>query len=70
MHLEDAGTTYKAAMDALYKYFEPKNSVSFERHVFCQVIQRQNKSSINSVTIFRKLTSTCEFADQNTEIRD
>ena len=70
IHLKDAGTTYKAAMDALNKYFEPKNNVVFKRHVFCQAIQGLNEPSINFVTVFNKLASTCEFVDQNTEIRD
>ena len=34
MHLEDVGTTHKAAMDALNNHLEPKKNVVFERHVF------------------------------------
>ena len=65
----NVGATYKSAMDALNNHFEPKNVV-FERHVFRQAIQGTNKPSINFVTRLRKLASTCEFADENSEIRD
>ena len=70
MHLEDVGTTYKAAMDALTNHFEPKKNVVFERHVFRQAIQGAIDSSLNFVTRLRKLASTCEFANPNSEIRD
>ena len=43
MHLEDTGTTYKAAMDTLDNHFEPKKNFMFERHVFCQPIQGTNR---------------------------
>ena len=43
MHLEDTGTTYKAAMDTLDNHFEPKKNFMFERHVFCQSIQGTNR---------------------------
>ena len=39
MYLENVGTTYKTAMDALDNYFEPKTIAVFERYVFCQAIQ-------------------------------
>ena len=68
MHLENVGATFKAAMDALNHFFEPKRNVVFQRHVFCQAIQGINEPSMNFVTKLRKLTSTCEFAYQNTEI--
>ena len=67
MHLEDVGTTYKAAMDALNNHFKPKKNIAFERHVFRQAIQGTNKPSQNFVTRLRKLASMCEFADPNTE---
>ena len=70
MNLEDVGTTYKAAMDALNNRFEPKKNVVFERHVFRQAIQGTNEPSLNFFTRFCKLASRCEFADPNTEIRD
>ena len=66
----NVGATYKSAMDALNNHFEPKKNVAFERHVFRQAIQGTNKPSINFVTRLRKLASTCEFADKNSEIRD
>ena len=66
----NVGATYKSAMDALNNHFEPKKNVAFERHVFRQAIQGTNKPSINFVTRLRKLASTCEFADENSEIRD
>ena len=68
MHLENVGATFKAAMDALNHFFEPKRNVVFQRHVFRQAIQGINEPSMNFVTKLRKLTSTCEFAYQNTEI--
>ena len=67
MHLENAGTAYKAAMDALNNPFEPKKNVVFERLVFRQAIQGKNESLINFVT---RLATTCEFANENTEIQD
>ena len=70
MHLQDVGTTYKAAMDALNNHFEPKKNVVFERHVFRQAMQGTNKSSLTVVTRLRKLASTCEFGNPNSEIRD
>ena len=70
MHLQDVGTTYKAAMDALNNHFEPKKNVVFERHVFRQAMQGTNKSSLTVVTRLRKLASTCEFGNLNNEIRD
>ena len=54
-------------MDALNNHFEPKKNVVFERHVFLQAIQGTNNPSLNFVASLRKLTSTCEFADPNTE---
>ena len=70
MHLQDVGTTYKTAMDALNNHFEPKKNVVFERHVFRQAMQGRNESSLNFVTRLRKLAATCEFANPNSEIRD
>ena len=70
MYLENVGTTYKTAMDALNNYFEPKTNVVFERYVFCQAIQETKESQVNFITRLRKLASTCEFADQNTKIRN
>ena len=68
MHLEDPGTTYKTAMDALNCHFEPRKNVVFERHVFRQAIQWTNKPLIKFVTRFCKLAFMCEFANKNTEI--
>ena len=68
MHLENVGETCKAAMDALNHLFEPKRNVVFQRHVFRQAIEGTNEPSRNFVKKLRKLTSTCEIADQNTEI--
>ena len=70
MHLQDVGTTYKTAMDALNNHFEPKKNVVFERYVFRQATQGTNESSLNFVTRLRKLASICEFANPNSEIRD
>ena len=47
MHLEDVGTIYKAAMDALNNHFEPKKNVVFERYVFRQAIQGTNEPSLD-----------------------
>ena len=69
MHLQDVGTTYKAAMDALKNHFEPKKNVVFERHVFRQAMQGTNESLLAVVTRLRKLASTCEFANPNNETR-
>ena len=68
MHLENVGETCKAAMDALNHLFEPKRNVVFQRHVFRQAIEGTNEPSRNFAKKLRKLTSTCEIADQNTEI--
>ena len=65
MHLEDAGTTYKAVMRASKYLFEAKKNVVFDRLVFRQAIQRKNEPLINFVT---RLGITFEFANQNTEI--
>ena len=70
MHLQDVGTTYKAAMGALNNHFEPKKNVVFERHVFRQAMQGTNESSLTFVTRLCKLACTCEFANPNNEIRD
>ena len=70
MHLQDVGTTYKAAMDALNNHFESKKNVVFERHVFHQAMQGTNKLLLTFVTRLRKLASTFEFANPNNEIRD
>ena len=70
MHLQDVGTTYKTAMDALNNHFEPKKNVVFERHVFRQAMQGTNESSLNFGARLRKLASICEFANPNSEIRD
>ena len=43
MHLQDVGTTYKTAMDALNNHFEPKKNVVFERYVFRQAMQRDER---------------------------
>ena len=70
MHLQDVGATYKAALDALNNHFEPKKNVVFKKHVFCQAMQGTNEWSLNFVTRLRKLVSTSEFANPNSEIRD
>ena len=70
MHLQDVGTTHMAAMDGLNNHFEPKKNVVFERHVFRQAMRGTNESSIHFVTRLRKLATTCEFANPNSEIRD
>ena len=57
-------------MAALNNHFEPTTNFVFERHVFRQAIQGMNDSSINFVKRLHKLASTCEFVDQNTEIRE
>ena len=67
MHLQDVGTTYKTAMDALNNQFEPKKNIVFQRHVFRQAMQGTNESSLTFVTRLRKLASTSEFADRNSE---
>ena len=69
MHLEDVGTTYKAEMNALTTTLKLKRML-YLRGVFRQAIQRTNESSLNFVTRLRKLASTCEFANPNSEIRD
>ena len=70
MHLQDVGTIYKAAMDALNNHFEPKKNVVFERHVFRQAMPGTNESSLTFVASLRKLASTYEFANPNKDIRD
>ena len=67
MHLQDVGTTYKAAMGALNNHFEPKKNVVFERHVFPQAMQGTNESSLTFVTRICKLASTCKFAIRTTK---
>ena len=47
MHLEDAGTTYKAAMDALNQHFYPKKGVAFDRQVFCQDFMTLSQDFVN-----------------------
>ena len=70
MHLQDVGATYKAALDALNNHFEPKKNVVFKEHVFYQAMQGTNEWLLNFVTRLRKLVSTSEFANPNSEIRD
>ena len=69
MHLEDVGMTYKAEMNALTTTLKLKRML-YLRGVFRQAIQRTNESSLNFVTRIRKLASTYEFANPNSEIRD
>ena len=54
-------------MDALNSHFEPKKNVALEKHVFRQVIQGTNESSLNFVT---RLASTCEFVNPKSEIHN
>ena len=57
MHLQDVGTTYKAAIDAVNNHFEPKKNVVFERQVFRQAMLGTNESSLTFVTRLCKLAS-------------
>ena len=69
-NLTGTGTTYQHALTALDAYFEPKINVVYERHVFRQTKQWSDESSTAYITRLRKYASTCEFADQDAEIRD
>ena len=61
MHLEEVGTTYKAALGALNNHFEC--------YIINTHISSSHSRSERTVDKFcHKLASTCEFANQNTEI--
>ena len=71
--LQDTDTTYAEALGALHTYFEPKKSIAFERHLFRQAKQQDDKTVDNFIVRLSKLSLGCDFKDEaqkNDMIRD
>lgn len=62
---------YEVAVRKLCKFFEPKQSVSFERHVFRQLKQKETERIDMFMMRLREQADKCDFGDQLDEnIRD
>lgn len=70
--LSDTGTTYAHALAKLNEYFQPKQNVSFQRHLFRREKQRPEETVTEFVVRLRKHASTCAFPEDEVEnfIRD
>ncbi|XP_060558907.1 uncharacterized protein LOC132719176 [Ruditapes philippinarum] len=68
--LGSPGTTYKDAADSLSNYFKPKKKIQYERRVFHQSKQMYGETIDNYVVRLSKLAVSCEFIDQDDQIRD
>ena len=67
--LENTGATYKDAAEKLTGYFKPKVNKEYERAVFRRAKQAKGEGIDAYCTRLRELSSTCEFADKNAEIK-
>ena len=66
----DPVDTYKRLVQALDKYFLPKQNKRYERHIFRQCNQKEDESIAQYATRLTILAKTCEFADVQDEIVD
>ena len=63
--------TYQLAMTKLDEHFAPQRNVSFERHVFHKVRQREEESVDDFITRLRKMVKYCEYGvETDANIRD
>ena len=70
--LEDTGTRYEHATEALSEYFKPRKHISYERHVIRHAKQNEGETIYNFIVRLSKLSLSCEFAAGQKEemIRD
>ena len=66
----DPVDTYERLVQALDKYFLPKQNKRYERHIFRQCNQKEDESIAQYATRLAILAKTCEFADVQDEIVD
>jgi hypothetical protein len=65
----DADDHYIAATNALNTYFKPKKNREYEVHIFRQSKQRAGESVDELHARLRHLAQTCEFTDNDREIK-
>ena len=65
--LTDTGTTYAQAIDNLNEYFAAKKNIAFERHVFRQSKQEEDKTVDNFIVRLSKLSISCDFSELQKE---
>lgn len=69
--LENTGEDFHAAIRALMTYFEPKQNVAYQRHVFSQITQETGETIDNFVTRIKTVAKTCDYGTLfNDMIRD
>ena len=69
--LPSGGDTYDQTMTSLDAYFLPKVNETYERHVFRQLVQREDETVDQFVTRLRQQAARCAFGDKQDEmIRD
>ena len=61
---------FNDVVEKLNDYFQPKKNVTFERYVFKQAKRIKGENIIDYITCLRILAETCEFNNDNEEIRD
>ncbi|XP_077862706.1 uncharacterized protein LOC144344781, partial [Saccoglossus kowalevskii] len=67
--VEGSDNVYKAAVDALNKYFLPKVNKTYEVNVFRHATQKTDESLDQYFTRLKQLARNCGFHDVNEEIK-
>ena len=65
----DDNAGYETLKTSLTTYFEPHKNVDYETYKFRQAKQEKSESIDNFCTRLRRMSSTCEFADAEREIK-
>ena len=65
-----AEDNYEQICTKLLDYFKPRKNVLYERYKFKQAVQKSEENTSTYVTRLKNLAKTCEFNDDNMEIRD
>ena len=64
------GTTYDEACEALDTHFKPMKNIIYDRWLFRNAKQTQDETSAQFMVRLRRLAETCEYPNNDEEIRD
>ena len=67
--LLETGDDFESAKEKLTDYFDPKKNVEYEIYMFRQAKQNHGESINSYHSRLRQLASTCEFLDNDKEIK-
>ena len=66
----DENDKLENVIEKLDGYFKEKKNLSYERYIFKKTTQRAEEDTITYITRLRTLSESCEYTDNDAEIRD